>query len=895
MQKISTSSAAMLLACLILLSNGAIIASLESAQAQGLIVVGLESETTDAKKNMGAIVFGGVEYKLPAYVRLELKDLNKWHSIVAKPPSGYVFVRWEHGGRVEEMRDLYSQSTEAYVEGIGQIKAWFKAQDADYRFEGDVLAFGYGDYTIKIRRVLNDPKKLFKAGDTVIIPVYRNGKVIGDVKVGSYVEVYGEYGYGVHQSYHYIKALDKLLVVDVWTDRGGQGRDVPDGTYQEGEQLTVYYSVSAPVIGSALYFEGPYKYDVVTGRLAQGTHSRTLILQSRDIGKWKLTFTAQMESLVPPLPEDSDTTWFTVTEKPPAKNVKYRGDVTQVSGGDYAVVVREILPGLSGPLKKNDRSWVSVSGQGQIIGDIKKDSYVEVYGALYSTTPGVNGYQINVHLSYHYIKINKPDVEILTVWLTRKQTEFETESSYTWVRVLNWGDTSTEATVLASPTTPDISIFPTFLKVRIDARDIVCLCFKLIFTRAIASASITFSIKDTDQKKTATMHIHDKGLKDTAISIYRLGLLFLLPTLNDLAQPTKDTTVSFAADLLRKQGLDSSSPDIEKAKVIYSYVTGPGKIDYKEGVVLPPSADEILAQILSKGSIEGDCKTYTVLFCGLARAVGLKVRPLAALFESSYYKEEGGLVIIAHAWPEVWLNDRWEFLDPTNGYFDEIPGQTIRDKPPVPANLNDIEFDAKKTYELLFDFGGPLVVESTEGFLKNIDLTTYYKLEQPAKSTTKSLAIMTKSPVRFAVYDSNGRLLAESRSYQICWPGMKPLGSVSALEQGEYAVLSALSGQLTIRITGTGVGGYGLYAASIGRDVSSARQVTGRVSSGDTVEYDLQLSPAGDVLAMARREPALPWLAIGIGASVIALIAFITFRKRGPRIKSVLESPRIKT
>jgi len=176
-------------------------------KAQGLIVVGLGSETTDGKKNVGAIVFGGVEYKLPGYVRLELKDLNKWHSIVAKPPSGYIFVRWEHGGRVEEIRDLYSQSTEAYVEGIGQIKAWFKAQDADYRFEGDVLAFGYGDYTIKIKRVLHDPRKLFKEGDTVIIPVYKNGKVIGDVKVGSYVEVYGEYGYGVHQSYHYIKKM----------------------------------------------------------------------------------------------------------------------------------------------------------------------------------------------------------------------------------------------------------------------------------------------------------------------------------------------------------------------------------------------------------------------------------------------------------------------------------------------------------------------------------------------------------------------------------------------------------------------------------------------------------------------------------------------------------------
>jgi len=98
-----------------------------------------------------------------------------------------------------------------------------------------------------------------------------------------------------------------------------------------------------------------------------------------------------------------DITTFTVVVSGKLE-VKYRGDVVQVAGGDYAIDVKEVLTP-SGTLKAGDKTWVSVYGQGQVTGDVKVGSYVEVYGEQYSTTPGIHGYQINVYQSYHYIKL----------------------------------------------------------------------------------------------------------------------------------------------------------------------------------------------------------------------------------------------------------------------------------------------------------------------------------------------------------------------------------------------------------------------------------------------------------------------------------------------------------
>ena len=88
-----------------------------------------------------------------------------------------------------------------------------------------------------------------------------------------------------------------------------------------------------------------------------------------------------------------------------------------------------------------------------------------------------------------------------------------------------------------------------------------------------------------------------------------------------------------------------------KARLIHDWVFT--RLD-KVPVMSIPSALEVLA------SRQGDCNEHTVLFTALARAANLPTRIAIGLVWSDqldgfYY----------HAWPEVWLGDRFQRFDPT--------------------------------------------------------------------------------------------------------------------------------------------------------------------------------------------------------------------------------------
>lgn len=72
-----------------------------------------------------------------------------------------------------------------------------------------------------------------------------------------------------------------------------------------------------------------------------------------------------------------------------------------------------------------------------------------------------------------------------------------------------------------------------------------------------------------------------------------------------------------------------------------------------------PSAREVLE------SLRGDCNEHTTLYAALARAVGLPTRLAAGIVYSESIFADGAFYY--HAWPEVWLGDRWVALDPTFG------------------------------------------------------------------------------------------------------------------------------------------------------------------------------------------------------------------------------------
>ena len=72
-----------------------------------------------------------------------------------------------------------------------------------------------------------------------------------------------------------------------------------------------------------------------------------------------------------------------------------------------------------------------------------------------------------------------------------------------------------------------------------------------------------------------------------------------------------------------------------------------------------PSATEILR------SRRGDCNEHTTLYAALARSVGLPTRLAAGIVYSESIFADGAFYY--HAWPEVWLGDRWVAVDPTFG------------------------------------------------------------------------------------------------------------------------------------------------------------------------------------------------------------------------------------
>ncbi|HVS14089.1 MAG TPA: transglutaminase-like domain-containing protein [Thermoanaerobaculia bacterium] len=93
--------------------------------------------------------------------------------------------------------------------------------------------------------------------------------------------------------------------------------------------------------------------------------------------------------------------------------------------------------------------------------------------------------------------------------------------------------------------------------------------------------------------------------------------------------------------------------DRERARAIHDWVH---QEIAKEPVLSIPSALEVLA------SRRGDCNEHTVLYTALARAAGVPTRIAIGLVWSD---ELAGFYY--HAWPEVFLDGRWHWTDPTLG------------------------------------------------------------------------------------------------------------------------------------------------------------------------------------------------------------------------------------
>jgi hypothetical protein len=136
---------------------------------------------------------------------------------------------------------------------------------------------------------------------------------------------------------------------------------------------------------------------------------------------------------------------------------------------------------------------------------------------------------------------------------------------------------------------------------------------------------------------------------------------FQLPSQDRAMQPWLRSTAFVQADdpsMVRTAGtiLGDQLQASQAAVLLESWVY---RTLEKVPVAGVPSATEVLA------SKRGDCNEHTTLYTALARSVGLPTRLAAGIVYSESIFADGAFYY--HAWPEVWLGDRWLAVDPTFG------------------------------------------------------------------------------------------------------------------------------------------------------------------------------------------------------------------------------------
>jgi transglutaminase-like putative cysteine protease len=139
--------------------------------------------------------------------------------------------------------------------------------------------------------------------------------------------------------------------------------------------------------------------------------------------------------------------------------------------------------------------------------------------------------------------------------------------------------------------------------------------------------------------------------------------------------PTDHPDIKRTAGLIVGDNLDATIASRKITKWLYSNIE-------KVPVASVPSATEVLR------SMRGDCNEHTTLFTALARSLGIPTRPVAGIVYSETLFEEGAFYY--HAWPEVWLGDRWVPVDPTFGQF-----------PADATHIGLIEGDLDKQMEIM--------------------------------------------------------------------------------------------------------------------------------------------------------------------------------------------------
>lgn len=179
-----------------------------------------------------------------------------------------------------------------------------------------------------------------------------------------YIRVGLNYAYDFARSYDELAQMDHVDIPidvqgiittttsacegDLWTDKGGQGRNVDDGTYGLFEPITLYFKSTCPSCNPLLVVIGPYGKFVfsLTGCFEPGQIYQlppVYFNEERDIGEWTIIMYATPEGADHPIELDRLRIWITGQTITTTKTGECKIEITSITFFDRESD-REIKP-----------------------------------------------------------------------------------------------------------------------------------------------------------------------------------------------------------------------------------------------------------------------------------------------------------------------------------------------------------------------------------------------------------------------------------------------------------------------------------------------------------------------------------------------------------------------
>lgn len=376
-----------------------------------------------------------------------------------------------------------------------------------------------------------------------------------------------------------------------------------------------------------------------------------------------------------------------------------------------------------------------------------------------------------------------PKVGISWANTTASKTEFQGESSYTWLKITNTKDRAGEVRLDVRSNFEGIDVNPKTLVLNFEAGQSFLLGFELKFLKdgtGVIEAKINETAGAPDSIS-VSLKIFPRQSRDNLRAVGKAISVEVLPVLNDLMNPTPEVK-ALAERILAASNLQPDASTVDKAKAILKFVNQ----HYEPSVgTNPPNIAKITSDLnlsggaLSTLKISGDDRVAQVFFGGLLRSLSMQVRPVIGTMEMSPTTETPYATL--HSWIEFKVDRDWVFADPTEAVLDLA---SIN----FPPNIASLAKDSKLFYELSPRWGGPIAVVTYES--KAVDVTDRYKLS--AYANLEGNVIYTRGDASITVRDDSGKEFAQGVPYAVVWMPIEPQATeIRAMRpQGQVVLLS---------------------------------------------------------------------------------------------------------